>query len=1427
MSTTGSDVKRASEIIYLEKGYSTVSDGTSVGGAKINSTLRRDRVMYPENPKFLVQAKSNIENASKQVMNLMPKDQPILKPLSVQGDLLDYYSTARTSIDDAASKRDVENALKARFDSFFLPSIASDYVEVNLYSYWSKNNTQQVAEEMLMLNKQFMKRLAEDINGMSVEALKKFTDKRRAAVHVYDLVGNELERLGVKAPEAVRMMYMQALLGKTGGLFNVINEQVELNKDNIANCIRQVAVTKEQTVNIQKTVNLLGNQLENTKNYLENALLGVKGEQKEILENQEVLNQQVSTVQDWLKGEQKAKHEQALLNDTKTILQFFTQLGQATKSPALYKAGVVGVCGVEVYKYCSALKTAVSGAAKVASGVAGTMAVLGPIAGLGMTALSLINLFMNDNNRENEMIYNQLQKIFKEIHGIRYQIHHLDKRLDHVESKIDSVYRIICFGFDAVLRTIISEQDKTRVFLRFSFDQVLEGMRRLHEDLINRTDALLLQPMRENLFEIEKEKEGSQFFQEMSKGKYNKVLSDMEFWMTREDERRVFNGSNYGGFGASEVLPFVTDFANFPENNYFLGRFIGYLANYAKKCGVVLDEKELINPLIWMDNAEQYMKLTSSVLRFHPEWLINAQFDKVIENGEQVLKFIEDIRDNRAFFLQLFDEYETNLRAVYDAIDLTIFEANAQLNDRNKENVKVSVLDDREAVKLTSMAFEGIAPLGFPTHFPPYKQGQHNVPRYSDLDKKFVDEISGIILAERLGVLDITVSVRRDHFISVPTKSPNKIGGFILEITCNGTKLREEIYTHARWICSRKVPGLNFGAENTKALVAIEIKQIEKRKEIALKLLDRTVQPGFSFNTKLHALEKFYMMLRAFLALLGIRPTPDQDDSLLNRDKIINMLRRVGDDSTELCRLQRIITRNMQGEIDLMKVNILEKLHDPAYISPVSLETQLRFLVENLKGHAKYCRLSKENRDALDEAQSNDQTSSTKGSDGSVGTTPVQPQARDNLLRFALQQYLNPDDPYKISNTQIEIINEFIALLKEREKSLPGSKDADEISKTDKRKEVKYGFSQMPPEVDVAWFDDAEINNLLVHFFGNNRDVRLVVGVNIEQGGGATFVENIYAIQLDRVLQESLGARTWNKVIVPINLGNRHWTALYVYFNTANQLKPIVGYFDPFGDPAPDILKNRLRAVYTQLDLNDMLVCPVRLQNDRYNCGPWIIVILEQLVKSNGLELPPEDFDIQRARRNYRMLLSKNAPSLSTSNASISSSSALSDRLASAQHPWFASLSPASITSSVESRPIISSSSSLSKQNKQLACLSIIKVMSVNEKKEFLEKLQTAALSDSPTESLLKTFLQGIELHLIREKYKDITATIDDVMLYAYLQQVIVRILKPEIYKDKNTLRQYFSAVIENPTAHISFLQQFEEDLYNQLKSHHSMKKQF
>lgn len=184
-----------------------------------------------------------------------------------------------------------------------------------------------------------------------------------------------------------------------------------------------------------------------------------------------------------------------------------------------------------------------------------------------------------------------------------------------------------------------------------------------------------------------------------------------------------------------------------------------------------------------------------------------------------------------------------------------------------------------------------------------------------------------------------------------------------------------------------------------------------------------------------------------------------------------------------------------------------------------------------------------------------------------------------------------------------------------------------EINSTLERKEQQEQ-TRKPDD----WYSDEEMRSLLHAYLGDNRypDLIILDPINAFQYEGQTLAENLRSQLFQETLSLSEGHFAKTKIIIPVNLGHLHWVGLYIYFNTENRQKPLIGYFDPLGQDIPAELWGALLQAYPDLAVEDVMRSPIQLQHDNYNCGPWVVAILESLIPRGSL--PAIDLNIQERR---------------------------------------------------------------------------------------------------------------------------------------------------------------------------------------------------
>lgn len=162
------------------------------------------------------------------------------------------------------------------------------------------------------------------------------------------------------------------------------------------------------------------------------------------------------------------------------------------------------------------------------------------------------------------------------------------------------------------------------------------------------------------------------------------------------------------------------------------------------------------------------------------------------------------------------------------------------------------------------------------------------------------------------------------------------------------------------------------------------------------------------------------------------------------------------------------------------------------------------------------------------------------------------------------------------------------------------------------------------------WYTGEQMKVVLQQRLSHRDDVFVLDPIDAEKFEGETLRECIQARLLDFVLRESKDYQFPEKILAPINLGNRHWVALCIHFDTANKMRPRIDYYDSFGYGIHDDVLAALFLCFKQLDFDCVHDYRFKLQDDGYNCGPWTIVLLERFAK--GLRSAGQ-VDISRARK--------------------------------------------------------------------------------------------------------------------------------------------------------------------------------------------------
>jgi len=163
-------------------------------------------------------------------------------------------------------------------------------------------------------------------------------------------------------------------------------------------------------------------------------------------------------------------------------------------------------------------------------------------------------------------------------------------------------------------------------------------------------------------------------------------------------------------------------------------------------------------------------------------------------------------------------------------------------------------------------------------------------------------------------------------------------------------------------------------------------------------------------------------------------------------------------------------------------------------------------------------------------------------------------------------------------------------------------------------------------EQDEHWYDRLEIDRLLTHYFREDATVFRAGAVSLEEMNNDPFIHAIQDMHTRVALNEGI-----TRGVLPINLRGNHWVLLYFLFPTGANDRAEIYYFDPFEEEMPP----RMGAILAQFYKDKApTILEGRVQEDGYNCGPWVVEAARAMAINGAL--PERGFDIHACREEHR-----------------------------------------------------------------------------------------------------------------------------------------------------------------------------------------------
>ncbi len=172
-----------------------------------------------------------------------------------------------------------------------------------------------------------------------------------------------------------------------------------------------------------------------------------------------------------------------------------------------------------------------------------------------------------------------------------------------------------------------------------------------------------------------------------------------------------------------------------------------------------------------------------------------------------------------------------------------------------------------------------------------------------------------------------------------------------------------------------------------------------------------------------------------------------------------------------------------------------------------------------------------------------------------------------------------------------------------------------------------------------AWYSNNDINVLLTHYIGGNKNIELLTAMlGTNWCGSNVLQDKLIAFNQQRVQQIENGLLVKDKVLIPVNLNNGHWVLLYIIYQQGIAELPAVHYFDPFGCSIPFEIGNALSNKQLFPTIKSINV-EKHLQNDSCNCAPWVVEAGRAIIENKSI--PEEEYDIIIAKIDHDLVLSQ------------------------------------------------------------------------------------------------------------------------------------------------------------------------------------------
>lgn len=175
-----------------------------------------------------------------------------------------------------------------------------------------------------------------------------------------------------------------------------------------------------------------------------------------------------------------------------------------------------------------------------------------------------------------------------------------------------------------------------------------------------------------------------------------------------------------------------------------------------------------------------------------------------------------------------------------------------------------------------------------------------------------------------------------------------------------------------------------------------------------------------------------------------------------------------------------------------------------------------------------------------------------------------------------------------------------------------------------------------------SWYNAQDVHHLLKHYARKefpDVDILAPLAANGYKNASEQLKQNLMEYEIRRRNAITKQNKFYDKYLVPLVIGKNHWVFIYIH-TPLDLIKPTtIYYFNPKGGQIPSEISSVLQEeiFYKGTSLIKLLDRKDRVQNNDYDCGPWIVEGARMVCTTDSIN----DKNMQLARQEHDKVLDK------------------------------------------------------------------------------------------------------------------------------------------------------------------------------------------